>query len=139
MSKGDLPFGILVPWIDVLCFHLPSDNEFAPCLWQKKAFAGRRRAKVRAQCKWRGRPKPASPLLEAEPVIRTCNVDSVTYRNLAQKRIQFKLDMIGNISFVPESEQKKKDRADCGSWIVDREEGDEPFGVCCQGFENVPL
>jgi hypothetical protein len=67
MSKGDLPFGILVPWIDVLCFHLPSGNEFAPCLWQKKAFAGRRRAKVRAQCKWRGRPKPASPLLEAEP------------------------------------------------------------------------
>jgi hypothetical protein len=79
------------------------------------------------------------PLLEAEPVIRTFNVDSVTYRNLAQKLIQFKLDMIGNISFVPESEQNKKTRAHCGSWIVDREEGDEPFGVCCQGFENVPL
>jgi hypothetical protein len=53
----------------------------------------------------------------------------VTRRNLAKKLIQFKLDMIGNVSFVPESEQNEKDRADCGSWIVDREEGGEPFGV----------
>jgi hypothetical protein len=56
------------------------------------------------------------------PVVVTC-------RNLAKKLIQFKLDMIGNVSFVPESEQNEKDRADCGSWIVDREEGGEPFGV----------